>query len=397
VRPEIRAADERWELLEAARAWRDGGAIDDAELAAIRARHPDDRRRSRPGFRLLFFLFTLFAGQAAWAFVMTLFGFSLFGRHEIVFAGAFALLAALAAVAAEWATAVHRLRGFGVEEGLVALALGGALAAIVLLLSALHLRDWPALVVGAGSFAALAVAALWRWAMPLTGALAAAALFAALYGVPGARALWIVAGCGLAVAAWHGAAGERLGPAHRRRCDEIFVVATLALYGAVHVAGMASDRFGWWTRTSGLTREVPGLGRLAAWLAMTAVPAALLAVGLRRRDRLALALGALLALATLASGADALDLGPGWLVLLAGGTALAGAALLLRRVFAGRPGRTAAGFTDRPLFEPDGGRSFLEIAAVLATLSPAPRPPAPPAGFEGRGGDFGGGGASGKF
>jgi Zn-dependent protease with chaperone function len=130
---------------------------------------------------------------------------------------------------------------------------------------------------------------------------------------------------------------------------------------------------------------------------MAVLPAALVALGVARRDRLALALGALLAIATSISAADALDLEPVWLLLVAGGAILVGIALALRRLFAARPDRVAAGFTDRPLFEPDGGRSFLELAAVLATMSPAPRPPGGERGFEGGGGEFGGGGASGKF
>jgi hypothetical protein len=397
VRAEIRAADECWELLAAARDWHAADLVDEAQLAAIRARHPDDRRRSRPGFRLLFFVFTIFGGQAVWAFVMTLFGFSLFGRHEAGMAALFGVLAALSAFGAEFATTVQRLRGFGVEEGLVALTLGAAAGSIAFALGALDLRDWPALFVGAGAFCVVATAALWRWATPLTGLLAGGALFAALYALPGARSLWIAAGACSAWLAWRGAGDLRVGPAHRRRCDELFVVATLALYLAVHVSGLARDGFGWLTHGNGMVGEVPELWRGAAWTAMGALPAALVALGLRRRDRLALALGTLLAIATATSAADALDLEPVWLVLVAGGAALIGVALAARRAFARSAERTAGGFTDRPLGEATGARSVLEIAAVLATLTPAPRQPEPVSGFEGQGGDFGGGGASGKF
>jgi len=397
VRPEIRAADERWEILEAARAWHAAGAIDDAELAAIRARHPDDRRRSRPGFRVLYFVFTLFAGQAAWLFVLTLFGLASTGRQALVLAGLLAVGAGLAAYAAEAATAVQRLRGFGVEEALAALALGAAAGAIGLLLAELDLGGRASVAVGCGAFALLAAAALWRWAMPLTGLLAAGALFAALYPLPGARWLWIVAGAGGSALAWLAARSARVGPAHRRRAGEGFVVAALALYAAVHAAGLRSDLFGWLAHGSGLAREMPRIGLAAAWTAMTALPAALVALGVARRDRLALGLGALLAVATTVSAADALDLEPAWLLLVVGGALAGGVAMAVRRLLAARQDRIVGGFTDRPLFEPDGGRSFLELAAVLATMSPAPRRAGPEAGFEGGGGEFGGGGASGKF
>jgi len=397
VRPEIRAADESWEVLAAARAWHGAGAIDDAELAAIRARFVDDRRRSRPGFRFLFFVFTLFAGQAAWAFVMTLVGVALAGRHELVLAGQLAVLAAFAAGGAEWATTAQRLRRFGVEEGLVALGLGWAGGAIVLSLGALDLRDWPALFLGAGAFAVVAAGALWRWATPLTGLLAAGALFAALYALPGARWLWIVAGAVVAWLSWRTSVDARVGPAHRRRADEILVVAVLALYAAVHVAGLRSDWFGWLRRESHLTSDVPELWRAAAWTAMAALAATLLALGVARRDRLALSLGALVGVVTAVSAIDALDLEPVWLLLVAGGLTLIAAALVLRRIFASRAERIAGGFTDRALYEADGDRSFVELAATLVALSPAPRPSEPPPGFAGEGGDFGGGGASARF
>lgn len=397
MRPELRAADERWEILEAARAWHAAKAIDDATLAAIRARHPDDRRRSRPGFRVLYFVFTLFAGLAAWTFVLTLFGLALAGRRELFLAVMLAVGAALAAFAAEAATAVHRLRGFGVEEALVALALGSAAGAIGLLLAELELGGRAAVVVGCALFAIVAAAALWRWAIPLTGLVAAGALFAALYALPGARLLWIAAGAGGAWLAWRAARDARFGPAHRRRADELFVVATVALYVAVHAAGLRSDWLGWLSRGSGVTRDVPELWRATAWIAMAVLPAALVALGVARRDRLALGLGALLTVATSASAADALDLEPAWLLLVAGGALSIGLALGVRRRFAASPERVVAGFTDRPLFEPDGGRSFLELAAVLAAMSPPPRSPEPAPGFEGQGGDFGGGGASGRF
>ena len=396
MRPEIRRADERWEVLAAAAEWRAVRAIDDAQLAAIAERHRDDRRRSKPAFRLLFFLFTLFAGQALWGFVATLGGLLHAGgatAHALVLSG----LAILAGYGADEATRTHRLRAFGVEEALVALALVWSSGAIFLGLERLQLGSRPALALGAGALALLAGGALWRWGPPLTGALAAGALFAALYALSAARAAWISAGVALAFLAWRAAADPRWGPAHRRRCAEIFVVAALALYFAVHVSGLEGGWFRWLARDGGLARAVPEAARSLAWAAMAALPAVLLALGLARRRRLALTLGALLGLATAASAVDALDLEPAWWVALAGGVALVALALAARTLFAGAPERIAGGFTDRPLFEASGRGSFLEIGATLLALSPAPRESEPPPGFEGRGGEFGGGGASGKF
>jgi MFS family permease len=397
MRDEIRRADAQREVVATAEAWRRAGAIDDAALAAIRARHPDDRRRSRAGFRLLFFLFTLLGGLATFGFAMALLGLGMMRGDQAKVAALLVVAAVVAALAADALTRIHRLRELGVEEGLIALALGWALVAIVLGADLAGLAGESALFARAAAFALLAAAAAWRWAPPLAGVLAAGALFAALYGLPAARLLWILAGALLAWLARRGAGDERVAVAHRRRLDEAFVVAVAALYLAVHVAGISSDWFAWLTRRSGLTREISLELRALAWAAMTALPAALLAAGIRRRDRLQLALGGLLALATAASAADALALEPAWLVLTGAGVLLLAGVVALRRLLAARPNRTVGGFTDRALYEPDGRRSFLELAATLAALSPAPRPTEPEPGFRGRGGDFGGGGASGKF
>jgi hypothetical protein len=397
MRDEVRRADERREVVAAAEAWREAGAIDEVALAAIRTRYADDRRRSRAGFRLLFFLFTLFGGLAAFGFVMALLGAGLVGDDQTTVAALLVVAAVAAALAADALTRTHRLREFGVEEGLMALALGWGLGAIALVTDLAGLDGEIALFAGAAAFCGLAVAAAWRWAPPLSGIVAAGALFAALYALSAARLLWILAGALLALLARRSAADERVAVAHRRRLDEVFVVAILALYAAVHAAGIAGDWFGWLTRRSALTREVAPELRALAWAAMSLLPLFLLAAGIRSRDRLALALGGLLALATAASAADALDLAPLWLVLCGAGALLLALAVGLRRLLAARPERTAAGFTDRALYEPGRRRSFLELAATLAALSPAPRPAEPEPGFRGGGGDFGGGGASGEF
>ncbi len=130
--------------------------------------------------------------------------------------------------------------------------------------------------------------------------------------------------------------------------------------------------------------------------AMVAVPVALLWLGMRRRFRPALVLGLLAALVSAGSFADRLDLGPVWLVLLAGGAVLIGAAMMARRFFSGRPGAEWEGLTALPLTEDRESLQTLEVVATLAAFSPAARR-AEAGDFEGGGGDFGGGGASAKF
>jgi hypothetical protein len=117
----------------------------------------------------------------------------------------------------------------------------------------------------------------------------------------------------------------------------------------------------------------------------------------RERDALTLTLGALLGVATGATALIELDWGPPWLRLMVGGAALLGAALALRRRFAGRPQRMMEGFTDLPLFEPGLSAGVVELAAAVAVFTPEPQASPEPKGFRGDGGEFGGGGASGKF
>ena len=73
-----------------------------------------------------------------------------------------------------------------------------------------------------------------------------------------------------------------------------------------------------------------------------------------------------------------------------------GLALAIRRLLDSGPAHERGGFTAEPLFGDPERRSALEIAAGVAVLSPAPRPVERP-GFEGGGGQFGGGGGTGTF
>jgi hypothetical protein len=396
VREELRRSDERREVVRAAEAWRAAGAIDDAALAAIRARHPDDRRRARPGFRLLFFVFTLLAVQALFFFCATFFGRGfLWGSGQTL--GIWQVFFALGCgLAAEGAIASLRMRGFGIDEALVALAVGFATGAVALLLG-------PGFEGGSGTrliFAALAGSAAfaaWRWGIAPTGVAAGIGLFGALYWTPAPRAAWLVAGSLGAVAARRGARHSATAPAHRDRWSEIYVVAVLALYAALHVWGFGTRRIDSLQSLVAWALDLPPSARVAAWAAMVALPAGLVSWGVRQRDALTLALGALLGIATGATVLIELDWGPPWLRLMAGGAALLGAALALRRRFAGRAQRTVAGFTDLALFEAGRTAGLLEMAAVVAVFTPEPQASPEREGFRGDGGEFGGGGASGKF
>lgn len=397
MKSELRGADERFEVLRAAAAWQTAGAIDAEAAAAIRARYPDDRRRARPAFRVLFFVLTLFAGQGIWGFGALAAGVAFAGagagRHAILLA----LLALAATLAARFAIQTLRLRGFGVEEGLVALAVGFESSALALGLDRAGLPDRDIAALSGWNLVVVALAVAWRWGIPASGALAAGALFFALALTPWARALWLLTALVLLPVARAVSRSGQAAPTHRARADEVSVVAAVALYLAVHSADGVARAFALVAERPATGAELSGLPLVLAWLAIVALPAALFVRGLRRRDRLELALGALGALATLAAAVHALALRPLWAVLLGAALALGALAFLLRSRFARSPGHTFAGFTDRPLYEADGRRSWLEIAATLAALSPEPRRTEAPRELEGGGGEFGGGGATSRF
>jgi hypothetical protein len=390
MRVEIAEADRRHEVTRAARAWHEAGAIDDAARATIEARWADDRHRTRPAFRLLFFVFALLGAQAAWGFLALTLGS---GLGEVGHGVLAAVVAAGAALASAAAIERSRLRRFGVEEALVAVALVAAATAVFLLAGAAGVEGRALLAIVALAVAFGSAAAALRWGTPLCGGLALAGLLAAQLSLPGARWLWLATGLGAGVVATRVASRPGTSPAHRRRLDEASVVGWLAAYGAVHAEGVRRNAFAVFDRSE---LDVPSYGLTLAWIAMFVLPALLLGTGFRRRDRLRLALGALLLLVSTGGAADALDLRPLWAVLLAGGLVLLGAAVVARRALASAPGRVRAGFTDGALYE--GTRlSALEVAAAVAAFTPEARRAPEVEGFRGEGGEFGGGGASAKL
>ena len=131
-------------------------------------------------------------------------------------------------------------------------------------------------------------------------------------------------------------------------------------------------------------------------VATGAVPVLTVAWGIATRRRSLINLGFLGILASLVTVRFYVHVAPLWSVLLAGGLVAIGVAALVRRYLDSGPERERHGFTTDPLFTDPEGRSALEVAASIATFTPAAKPVAQP-GFEGGGGRSGGGGASGQF
>ncbi len=120
-------------------------------------------------------------------------------------------------------------------------------------------------------------------------------------------------------------------------------------------------------------------------------------IGIRERRRLFLNLGFLLGIASLVTLRQYVHLAPLWLVLAVGGLTLIVIAGLLKRLLDSAKGRERGGFTAAQLLENPEKQRALEVLANVAILTPESKPASEKTGFPGRGGEFGGGGASGEF
>ena len=305
---------------------------------------------------------------------------------------------------AEVLTAAKRLRRFGIEEACAWIGwsylLGGGLWWLE---GVFDLGFRPLLILGAWGAGGLASLIVWRWATPGMGAIAALGLFVALSQLPANHLLWLlVAGLGAWPLGSLSIAGH-ISPEHRGRFGEAFVVFVAMFYVAVHVTVIEERLFAHLRQLGRMLWSGGGTGDAASstvvglsLAAMVVVPAVLLALGIQRRFRPAIVLGFLAALASAVSFADRLDLHPVWLVLLAGGALLVGVAIVARTFFSRRPGAEWRGLTALPLAEDRESLQTLEVVATLAAFQPAARE-LEAEGFAGRGGEFGGGGASAKF
>lgn len=402
MRSAIAAADRQFEVRRAIAAWRKAGLVDPASEPALAAAYADDRVRTSPIFRALFFVFTWFGFSTAFSFGMAFVLAGLGWEKDGVIAAVSLLAGAAMLATAEVLTGARRLRRFGIEEACAWIGWGFVLGGALSWLAEQSGADFDLLViVGAWAAAALATLIAWRWATPGMGVVAALALFLALSQLPANHLLWLlVAGLVAAPLAVLSTAAH-ISPELRRRFGEGFAVVVVMFYVAVHVV-VVEERFfselrlGDGGHLANPEHAVSSAIVALSLAAMVAVPAVLLLAGLRRRFRPAIDLGLLLAGVTGVTFAQRWNTGPLWLRLILEGAALCLLALYLRRALARRAGSEWRGLTTLVLAEDRESVQTLEVAATLAAFSPAARV-AEARGFEGGGGEFGGGGASAKF
>ena len=374
-------ADRFREVREAARGWAKAGVIGDPTRSQIDGLYPDDRQRLGRGLGILAGVATFLGANALLsAVVMT-------ARPERTAAGILLLVfGAASAMLTEVQVGRLRRANAGAELATALLAAGLVTGAFVLLLDDL---DGVFLGIAGVAFAAGA----YRWGFATLAAFSSIFSLLAVARLPGGR-LWWIGACLAAIAlVAPRMQAERLAPAHRRCLRVVFAVALLGLYFAIHYDGVK----GGIVESIGDESRPWGRGAVATAAALTAmVPLAILFFGVRRRDKIAIAIGALLVGISLATLRIHWDWLPMWLTLAAGGAACFVAAILVRRFLDGAPAREWRGITADPLFDDERGAAALRVAAVAGTLGAQPGPAADRP-FQAGGGESGGGGAQGQF
>lgn len=390
MKPDAAKADRMQAVREAARDWFRAGWIDESALRQIEGIYPDDRVRAGITFRILFFVITLCAlqGAAVLLYMLTR------RPHEV---GLLALIAGAAGVfLTEYMQGALRRRQGGIEAAFSTFAV----LQLVLAMALINHDAWQ------GSFeskltldllwaAALCLAAAWRWGYWPYSAVAALLFFLGASHLPYGRLLWILIPILLYRWLSAGCDSPQLPPALRKCSAAFLTVCVLAFYAAGNVYSL-DHHIVEFNRMF----APPAPGSAVRWLAIACtavVPVVVLSIGTRHRRRLFLNLGFLLGIVSLVTVRQYAHLVPPWLALAGGGLVFIVGTLLLKRFLdSGRNG-ARGGFTAGQLLEDPKKQRALEVLASVAILTPEPKPAQAKSEFQGKGGEFGGGGASGEF
>jgi hypothetical protein len=393
MRPESVAWERAAEVREAARGWRRVGAIDEATDQAIRQAFPDPCITPSAVWRVLA------AGVLAAVILCTFGAFSIAIRPGTA---ALQVLLFLFAGACLIATDVLEASPRSARRGVAGAAslLGVAFFLVglgIFLTETLKVRYDDAIDVLLIASVFAWGAGCWRWGSPLFAGLSAISLFLFLGRLPQARALWVLAGAVLAGTAARRLDGGRWAPSHRRAAAVVVVAGLAGAYAALNVYSL-DEHLLEQLRRYGPTAIAPprGLFTLAA-IATAVVPLAILVWGARSRRTFVLDTGIVLLALSLVTLRHYVHLAPLWAILTLSGALLLVLALAVERALRRAPGGEIAGFTADPLFSDARRQRALQIVPVVAAFTPAPSAPAEEKGFAGKGGRFGGGGASEKF
>ena len=393
MRADVAEADRRYEVRVAARAWQRAAAIREETRAKIDGAYPDDRNRLGPVFRVLVFGFSLVVLQSALGIAGLVFTSAGESAVAVVFL-VFGL--GLAAFTEAQLGSMKRRQG-GTEAATAFLAVGLIIGTLLwLIYDATRPGDRVVVDTALGLSAVVLGLAAWRWGYSIFAVVAAICVFVLLARGPHGRLVWMVLPLLLSPALLRAADSKRLAPSHRRSCEAIALVALVFLYVAVHLGSWDLGVVEMLTGFFGHLARQPTPIRTFFALATALVPLLTVAWGIATRRRSLIGLGFVGVLASLVTLRVYVHVAPLWVALTLGGAVAIGIALLVRGYLDSGPARERYGFTAEPLFTDPEGRSALEVAASVASFTPAARPLEQP-GFQGGGGRSGGGGASGEF
>jgi hypothetical protein len=238
----------------------------------------------------------------------------------------------------------------------------------------------------------------WRWGIPLFAGLSAVSLFLILGRLPFGRVCWVLVGMALIGLAARRSDAAAWAPSHRRAAVVVLVVGVAAVYAAVNVYSLdeqlLEDLRPFAPPRVAMPRELLVLTAIATGL----LPLVVLAWAIRSRRTLLLDAGIVLLALSLVTLRHYVHVAPVWAVLTAAGAGTIGLALVVERALRRSPGGERAGFTADVLFSDERREHLLQTLPVVAAFTPAASvAPAEDKGFAGRGGAFGGGGASERF
>jgi hypothetical protein len=366
--------------------WAGEGFITEAQYQRMEQETVCDLRRTNIFLRIVLFLFTLIIVGAAVGLFFVVFVL----RPAPQSTGIFLLVfAAISYAAAEFAVSQARLYRYGIEEALAVCSVGFLCVGIAWFNSP---KPAEFLVPATG-----AIGSLWIWRrFGFAYAFLAAMIF--VLWLPG---YWTASHSAqhVIVAAFY-AAGLI---AFTYLNDEYSIVEALlwlGIYLATNLQLSSVNLLGqWWGGSPAPSTEFPKPFYWTTWVLIWCLPPAVLARGLRRKDRFVIAVGGIAAILTLVTNKPYL----GWPrhtwdpMLL--GALLIAVALFIRRWLANGPNGIRRGLTAQRLSGRD--KHWMSVgSAAFGLVSPHSIPPSPQTGSPDvrfGGGDSAGGGATSEF
>lgn len=383
-------------MRQAAAAWHEAGVLDDAGLAAVEARHPDDSGRLGPVLRTLVGAFAAFGVLVSFGLAMVVLRL----RDETAIAFVLLLFGAGLGVLTELQMGPLKRMQAGAETATGLLSILSLTLGFVFLLEGMSLAPRAGVVLVLAFTAFLSGAAALRWGSVTAALSASLAVFGLLAQPPGGRLLWMVAGSLFPLFLLRASDSGRLAPPHRKCLVGASLVALAALYLAFHLGSWDSGLVGWlsaWRWSGEWGPDIPPAGRAVAIAGSAILPLAVTAAGIWSRRRSLLLAGVLMGAASLVTLRFYVQVMPLSSALVLVGALTILVVLVVRRVLDRGAGHERWGFTGERLYDSPTRMQLLETAVGIVSLSPPSKPEDASTDFEGGRGSSGGGGATSSF